>query len=165
MKITLIGMMGSGKSTVGKIIASRINWPFYDLDDIIEEKTGHVISEIFSLGGQRVFRSWERKIVRELYEETDKAVVSSGGGAVLSPKNRKIFLRSGPVFYLAASPGELIDRMDIEDRPLLFEADDPEKELRMLLERRLPLYRMGYKIETEKFSPEKVAETIIHNLL
>lgn len=165
MVITLIGMMGSGKSTVGAELSCRLNWRFFDLDDVISRKTGVSIPRIFSVAGERTFRSWERRSAAEIYGGLDRGIVATGGGAILSSHNRRIFFRSGPVFYLHADPAVLLERMDLEGRPLLSKSPDPEARIRDIFRSREKLYEMGFKIETGDRSPEEVADSIIEILL
>ena len=164
MIITLIGMMGSGKSTVGRQLSCRLNWRFFDLDEVISRKTGVSIPRIFSVAGERTFRAWERKSAAEIYEKLNRGVVATGGGAILSPQNRKIFSRNGPVFYLHAEPSVLLDRIDLTDRPLLHKSSDPEARMRDIFKRREKLYEMGCKIEVGDRSPEEVVSCIIKAL-
>jgi shikimate kinase len=88
--IILIGMMGSGKTTIGKAIAQRINYPFFDSDHVIEEKCGTSISTIFSLEGELGFRKRESEVIQFLCTYTN-IVIATGGGAILNPDNRNIF--------------------------------------------------------------------------
>ncbi len=161
MNISLIGMMGAGKSTAGNLLAHEMNRPFFDVDKVIEMKAGMKIPEIFSRDGSRKFRSCERKIIAELYEKNNKAVISPGGGAVISPRNRKILKQSGPVFYLHASVEVLLERLDVDNRPLLLNADNAEKKMKSLLKEREFLYEMGIRVNTEGLTPKEVVREII----
>ncbi len=164
MIITLIGMMGVGKTTVGKALSREINWYYYDIDKIISKRTGRCIPEIFSRGGNIVFRNWERKVISELYSKISSGVVAAGGGAVLSPQNRKFFMNSGPVFYLAAEIEEIMARIDVKNRPLLYQAENPESKIIELLSAREKLYNMGYKIDTTDLTIKETVNKIYNKI-
>lgn len=166
MVITLIGMMGSGKSTVGQLLSSELDLNFYDTDRLIEQKTGQEINDIFALAGENYFRRVEEQIIKELYESLNEegAVVAVGGGAVLSACNRARFLQAGPVFWLYVSPEELAARLLAnKDRPLIANLNRDKKKLESyltnLIEERADCYRIGVKIDAEK-KPEKIVERI-----
>lgn len=164
MIITLIGMMGVGKSTVGKNLSRELNWPFYDIDKIICRKTGESIPDIFSRGGNLTFRNWERKVIAQVFTDISKGIVAPGGGAVLDRQNRKLFRRGGPIFYLAADIEEILERIEFSNRPLLNKENKPENKIRELLCSRKRLYEMGHKIDTTDLTIDETICLIKENL-
>lgn len=138
--IFLVGLMGAGKSSVGKVLARRLCKTFYDCDHEIERATGVKISVIFEIEGEAGFRAREEKTLAELVKRRD-IVLATGGGAVLSADNRKLLAGHGVVVYLRATPADLWGRTRHDkNRPLLRTAD-PLARLRELYEERDPLYR------------------------
>lgn len=136
----LVGLMGAGKTTVGKALARRLGLPFVDSDHEIEERTGVRISTIFELEGEAGFRQREEAVIASLIERPGM-VLATGGGAVLSAKTRAGLHASGLVIYLHAKPHDLWLRTRHDrNRPLL-QIADPEARLRELYGQRDPLYR------------------------
>lgn len=144
MKVTgnffLIGLMGAGKTTVGKILAKHLHKTFYDSDHEIEHRTGVHIPLIFELEGEAGFRKRESSTIEELVKLND-VIVATGGGAVLAKQNRENLSQNGTVIYLCAQPEELYYRTrGDKNRPLL-QTDDPRAKLERLFAERDPLYR------------------------
>jgi shikimate kinase len=138
--IFLVGMMGAGKTSVGKVLARHLGKAFYDCDHVIEERTGVRVPVIFELEGEAGFRVRETAVLEELTGRQD-VVVATGGGAVLSPHNREILRARGTVVYLRANVSELWNRTRHDrNRPLLQTAD-PYARLCELHAMRDPLYR------------------------
>ncbi len=109
--LALVGYRGTGKTTVGKILADRLDLRFLDADLEIEARAGRSILSIFAESGEPVFRDWEEHTLRELVEHHPAAVLASGGGAVLRPSNRRLLLDFGFVVWLHAEPAELAQRL------------------------------------------------------
>lgn len=138
--IFLVGMMGAGKTSVGKLLARRLGKTFHDCDHEIERATGVKVAVIFEIEGENGFRSREAKTLAELVRHTD-IVLATGGGAVLSADNRKLLAGNGMVVYLRAAPAELWSRTRHDkNRPLLKTAD-PRARLEQIYAERDPLYR------------------------
>ena len=138
--IILVGLMGAGKTSVGRMLARRLGKTFYDSDHEIERTTGVKIPVIFEIEGEAGFRARESKVLADLASKSD-VVLATGGGAVLDPENRRVLARHGTVIYLRATPHELWLRTRHDrNRPLLQTAD-PLARLRQLYEVRDPLYR------------------------
>lgn len=138
--IFLVGLMGAGKTSVGKLLAKDLQKTFVDCDLEIERRTGVSIPLIFEIEGEAGFRRREVVVLREL-AVLRNLVVATGGGAVLSPENREVLSRSGTVIYLRATVDELWHRTKRDrNRPLL-QTDDPRRRLAELFEQRDPLYR------------------------
>ena len=170
MIITLIGMMGSGKSTVAKLIADNLDYNFYDTDALIVKKTGREINEIFKEDGEKYFRNLEIKIINNLYYRNDKKnkVIATGGGAVLSEANRNIFLNKGKVYWLNVKTKKLADRLyENRDRPLIKEHKDKKagliNHLDKILSDRYEYYQIGIEIDGNK-EPLDIARIIINEI-
>ncbi len=138
--IILVGLMGAGKTSVGKMLARRLGKTFYDADHEIERMTGVKIPVIFEIEGEAGFRARESRVLAELAQKPD-VVLATGGGAVLREDNRRLLQRHGVVVYLRAHPHDLWLRTRHDrNRPLLQTAD-PLAKLKELFEQRDPLYR------------------------
>ena len=159
MNIYLIGMMGSGKSTLGKSLSEKIQKPFIDLDSEIEQTGGKSISEIFDIDGEEQFRKMETKQLKQYSE----SIVACGGGIVLNDDNRKFINENGIAILLLASMGELAQRLSSSNnRPLL--ADDNMKEAltKLWLERQLDyLDTANFTIKTDGKNPAQLTEEIL----
>lgn len=138
--IFLVGMMGSGKTSVGRVLAKRLQKSFYDSDHVIEDRTGVKIPLIFEIEGEPGFRVRESAVVDELTALRD-IVLATGGGAVLSEKNRDRLRTRGTVVYLRASVRDLLNRTRHDKNRPLLQAADPRARLTELYEKRDPLYR------------------------
>lgn len=138
--IFLVGMMGAGKTSVGRVLAKRLDKVFYDSDHVIEERTGVKIPVIFEIEGEAGFRNRESAVIDELTALPD-IVLATGGGAVLAESNRTRLRSRGTVVYLRAAVRDLLNRTRHDrNRPLLQTAD-PRARLAELYEQRDPLYR------------------------
>lgn len=137
--IFFVGLMGAGKTTIGKLLAKKLKKTFYDTDHEIEKKLGVRVSVIFELEGEAGFRKRETQMIDELSQKKD-IILATGGGAVLSEENRAILKSRGQVIYLNAKPQSLAKRMAYDkDRPLLKEGNILDT-LTKLHEERHPLY-------------------------
>src|SRR4249920_402227 len=138
--IFLVGMMGAGKTSVGKMLARNLGKTFHDSDQVIESRTGVKIPVIFELEGEAGFRAREAAVIEEL-SALDNVVLATGGGAVLNQRNRELLKTRGAVVYLRASVNELWSRTRHDrNRPLL-QTQDPYARLCELHAQRDPLYR------------------------
>ena len=163
MNIFIVGPMGSGKSTVGKIISDELFLNFFDTDDEIESRTGASIDWIFDLEGEEGFRKRESSILEEMVKQ-NSIVLSTGGGIILSDSNREMLSSRGTVFYLSTPISVQIERTSKDkDRPLL-KNGDPEEILTRLQKERKGLYESvsDHVIETENKSSQEVASEIIN---
>ena len=154
--------MGSGKSTVGKIISSELFLNFFDTDEEIESRTGASIDWIFDLEGEEGFRKRESKILEEMVQQ-NSIVLSTGGGIILSESNRELLSSRGTVFYLATPIAVQLERTSKDkDRPLL-KNGDPGKILEELHVARESLYEgvADYIVNTEGKSSQEVSTEII----
>ena len=138
--IFLVGLMGAGKTSVGKLLARRLGKTFYDCDQEIERSTGVRIPVIFEIEGEAGFRARERRMLDDLAQRS-QVVLATGGGAVLAEANRALLKTHGTVVYLCASPQDLWQRTRHDrNRPLL-QTPNPLATLRALYNERDPLYR------------------------
>lgn len=156
--IYLIGYMGSGKTTIGKLLSERLNLPLLEMDEIISERFGMTISEIFDAFGEDAFRSAEEDLLLEISTLEEASVVSCGGGVVLSENNRKILRDSGIAVLLQADPVEIYNRLKSNnDRPLVSGNNKLEK-ISKIYEARLPLYIETAEviIDTDNKTPEDI---------
>jgi shikimate kinase len=163
MAIFLIGMMGSGKSTVGKILADEMGLPFVDLDSFIENKENKTITEIFNQNGESYFRKLESEALAK--SNSKKAVIACGGGIILSKSNRKL-LQSGKVVYLKATILTLAKRLErAKNRPLL-DKTDIEKQLQSIWDERRNSYETTAQIiiNVEPYTPKQITKLIKEKL-
>ena len=137
--IFFVGLMGAGKTTIGKLLAKKLKKTFYDTDHEIEKKLGVKVSVIFELEGEEGFRKRETQMIDELTNKKD-IILATGGGAVLSEENRRLLKERGKVIYLNAKPQHLAKRMAFDkDRPLLQKGNMLDT-LNNLYQERHPLY-------------------------
>jgi len=160
--LALIGFMGAGKSSVGRLVADLLHFAYLDTDHVIEARAGKTISEIFEQEGEPAFREWERRIVEELTHRT-KTVIGTGGGLPVNEANLASLKTHALVVCLWASPETIYQRVRGHDhRPLLKEAD-PLKKIRQLLSVREPYYRQAdVLVSTELRSLREVAAQVVH---
>lgn len=165
LKLVLIGLPGSGKTTVGRQLARRLQLPFVDSDHEIEQRLGCSIREYFEREGEERFRDFEQQIIDELTQGAS-CVLSTGGGAVLRPVNRQHMHDRGQVVYLRSQPDDVYRRVKHDrSRPLL-QVNDPLQRLRDLYAVRDPLYRetAHFVIETGRPSVTTLVNMIVMQL-
>lgn len=165
MIFSLIGLPGSGKSTVGRQLARRLALPFVDSDHVIEQRLGCPIRQYFEREGESAFRDVEEAVIDEL-SLAERGVLSTGGGAVLREANRRHLRERGLVVYLKSSPDDLFRRLRHDrNRPLL-QVADPLARLRDLHAIRDPLYRetAHFAIETGRPSVATLVNMIVMQL-
>ena len=160
----LIGYRGTGKTTVGKILAPRMGWDFIDADHLLEERAGKTIREIFAAEGEKSFRDQESALIQELSQKREH-IIATGGGVVLHETNRE-YLKTGFVVWLMAPASLLWERMQADQttaarRPNL--SVGGLEEVQTLLTIREPIYESlaDYRISTEGESPESLANAIL----
>ena len=161
--LVLVGMMGVGKSTVGRIVAAELDRPLFDSDEMIEERTGRTVREIWSTDGEEAFRALETDTLLEALAEPDASVIAAAGGVVLSDVNRAALRGADAhVVWLLADVEVLVERVrNGMHRPLL--DDDPEGVLRALHEVRAPLYQevADAVVSVDHRSPQDVAKAVL----
>ncbi|WP_439106246.1 shikimate kinase AroK [Congregibacter sp.] len=164
-RVFLVGPMGAGKTTIGKLLARGLKLGFADSDSEIENRTGADIAWIFDVEGEEGFRNREESVIEEM-TLLDHTVLATGGGVVMREANRRVLASRGFVIYLHATLNEQIRRTRGDrSRPLL-NGNDPETTLRELFELRDPLYRdiADYVIDTDSSSPKVIAQRLLAQL-
>lgn len=158
--IVLTGFMGTGKSTVGRLVAQRLGREHVDTDALIESRHGP-IGELFAEHGEDHFRDLERQVAAELAERSG-LVVSTGGRTMLDPANLATLGASGVVVCLSASAGELVERLrdEVQHRPLLRDGD-PAERIASLLAERAEGYGRFPQVDTDGRTPDEVADAVI----
>lgn len=161
LHIVLIGMMGSGKTTVGRFLAAQLGWPLVDLDTMLIAEMGMSISDAFALHGEPWFREQESAKLLEVLRRESAQVLSPGGGVVLSADNRTALANHARTVWLRATPETIVKRVGSAlGRPLL--AANPEERVRRIDAERAPLYAQtaGVVIDVDDLSTPQVVECI-----
>jgi shikimate kinase len=159
----LVGMMGSGKTTVGEIIARRTGVEFIDTDSLIEAELDRPISSVWATEGEDAFRAVESERIRRVVAAGHDSVVATGGGVVIQPGNIELMRSSGTVVWLQADPDQLASRVaGSDDRPLLAGWSDEER-LAALLADRAEAYAIAahHRVETGSKQPEEIAREVM----
>jgi len=161
-KIFLVGFMGSGKTTVGKILSKKLKYPFVDLDNEIEFREGLTIPQIFSLKGEKYFRKLEMEVLEDVTENLPKFVMATGGGLGANPKAMEYMKKKGVVVWLDVDFDTFLLRTQRDpNRPLL---KKPIEELKELFEKRREIYSKAHiKVKSQK-SPEDTAKKVLEFL-
>ena len=157
--LVLLGMMGSGKSTIGRLLSKNLNIELIDVDEIIEKEEGCKISEIFEKKGEICFRNIEEKITLKLLE-SNKKIISLGGGGFINNNIRKEVLSNHISFWLDCNNSTLINRIKrSKKRPITFNLT--ENQIKKIISERSKIYSMAnYKINCEKFSKDEIVKKI-----
>lgn len=161
-RILLIGMMGTGKTTVGRALARRLEWLHLDSDEQVMLRTGRTVPELFAERGEASFRAEEKRVLDEAVASEGPAVVSVAGGAVLDPVNRQTIRGGGTVVWLRAEVETLAARVGTgAGRPLL--GDDPAAALARLYEERRPLYAemADVVVDVDTLTPDEAVGQIL----
>jgi 3-dehydroquinate synthase len=163
--VFLVGLMGAGKTTIGRMLARRLNMRFVDSDHEIEARTGATIPLIFEIEGEASFRRREAEMIRELSAERG-IVLATGGGAVLDPENRSLLAERGTVIYLRASVNSILQRTAHDKNRPLLQTADPRKKLEELTAQREPLYReiADVVIDTGRPNVQSMVQNILDQL-
>lgn len=165
MLISLVGMPGGGKSTVGRHLARNLKRPFFDADVEVEHRIGCPIRVFFEREGEAHFRDIEQEVIADLLSRDD-AVLATGGGAVLREANRRALRASSTVVYLRSTPEELFRRLRHDTHRPLLQVADPMRRLRELYGERDPLYRSTshFIIETGRPSVHTLVNMVLMQL-
>jgi shikimate kinase len=159
--IYLVGLMAVGKSTVGRMLAARLGYDFYDSDHVIEERAGANVSWIFDVEGEAGFRERETAVIAEL-TLLEGVVLATGGGAVLREVNRRMLASRGIVIHLDSPLERLLERTEKDKKRPLLSQGDPRETLSRLARERGPLYAeiADYRFVTDRQSPKALARAI-----
>lgn len=166
IRCALVGMPGSGKSTIGRQLAYRAEVPFVDLDQRLEQSLGTTIRSFFETEGEARFRDLEAQVLAEVAGQPGGMVLSTGGGAVLRSENREVLRQFGTVVYLRASPQEIYRRVKHDKTRPLLQGGNPWGKLRDLYSQRDSLYRdtSHYVIETGRPSVHALVNMVMMQL-
>ncbi len=163
--IILIGPMGSGKSTIGSLLAKRLRRDFFDSDHYIEGRTGVDIPRIFDIEGEEGFRSRESKALADLCKKYNM-VLATGGGAVTRKENRNILMKAGFIIFLDTSVNQQLERLRHDKKRPLLQTENPRQKLEEILHERKPIYleMADLRIPTDGKFARKVATEIYSQL-
>jgi len=163
--IILIGPMGSGKSTIGNIIARRLHREFQDSDHFIEQRTGVDIARIFDVEGEQGFRDRESNALNELLRANDR-VIATGGGSILREENRQLLKQKGYIIFLDTSINQQMHRLRRDKKRPLLQTENPRERLETLLAERRPIYLdlADLAVKTDKRVARRLAADIIDQL-
>ena len=160
MNIVLFGFMGTGKTTVGRLLAQRLGWTFTDMDTVIEQREGRSITDLFAAEGEAYFRALEKELAAELARGTHQ-VISTGGGWVLDPENVRCFQASGVCVCLQADEETILKRVEGKSHRPLIEQGDKAERIRSLLRLRKPLYdQIPHQVDTATQSVEEIVDAL-----
>src|SRR5678816_3675716 len=160
--IALVGFMGTGKSTVGQIVAAMLHFRFLDTDEMIESMAGKRISEIFEVEGEPRFREYEKQAVSQL-RKMERTVISTGGGLVTRPENLASLKEHALVVCLWCSPETIFRRVGHQSHRPLLRVEQPLERIRELLNERAPAYRQADVLLNSEFrKPREVATHVVH---
>ena len=159
--IILTGFMGTGKTTLGRLLANQIGYEFIDTDAQIERQIGQTIADLFQTQGETAFRKLEAKLVKELAKR-EGLVIATGGGLVLNPKNVATLRKTGRIVCLTATPEEILTRISKQQdvRPLLRE-EDPQAKIIELMEQRKAVYQQFPQLSTSELSCEELINQLV----
>ena len=163
--IILIGPMGSGKSTIGNIIARRLHREFQDSDHYIENRTGVDIGRIFDIEGEQGFRDRESNALNELLSKNNR-VIATGGGSVLRKENQKLLKQKGYIVFLDTSVNQQMQRLRRDKKRPLLQTENPRERLEALFAERRPIYLdlADLAVKTDKRMARRLAADIIKQL-
>ncbi len=164
-RIVLVGPMGAGKSTIGRLLARELGYRFLDSDRIIEERCGANIPWIFDVEGEEGFRQRETNMLRELSQEP-RTVLATGGGAVMREENHPLLKRDALVVYLRTSIEQQVERTRRDQNRPLLQSENPEAVLRRLFAIRDPIYQKLADIimQTDRKSPRLVVRQLVNRI-
>ncbi len=158
--LALIGFMGTGKTSVGRLLAEQLHFQFLDTDEMIQSRTGRTIADIFAQEGETTFRQLEHQVLQDLATRK-KTVISTGGGLPTNAENLAALKAFALVVCLWASPEKIWERVKNQSHRPLLQTGDPQKKIREMLELRAPFYRQAdVLVNTDARSPRAVAQQV-----
>ncbi len=159
--LVLIGLMGAGKSTIGRRLAKKLGWKFVDSDDEIVDAAGCSIADIFAIHGETIFRDLEARVLKRLMQEKD-CVIATGGGAWIQPPVRALIQENATSVWLRAKLPVLVSRVQHRNHRPLLETGDKKTILQKLMDERYPVYEMAdVTVDSGASSHEKVVDSVI----
>ncbi len=163
ISIALVGPMGAGKSTIGRLLAKTLDFDFVDLDEVIQIRTGVEIATIFDIEGEKGFRQRESCALADFVNKK-KLIISTGGGVVISPENRELLKKVTHVIYLKATVEQIYQRVQYDKKRPLLAVEDPKAVLERLIAERQPWYEdvASYVLISENKPPKKVTLEIVN---
>ena len=162
VNLALIGFMGTGKSSVGRLVSEQLHFDYLDTDELIQYRTGRTITDIFDDEGEAVFRKLEQQLVMELATRK-RTVISTGGGLPTNPANLASLKNHALVVCLWASPDKIWERVRNQTHRPLLRSPDSQSKIRELLAAREPLYRQAdVLINTDLRSAREAAQQVVH---
>lgn len=163
--LVMIGLMGAGKTSIGKMLAEELGCDFIDSDDEIVKREGRTIPEIFAQSGEPHFRKVEREVIGDLMKDTKPHVIGTGGGAFMNEQTREVIKQSATSLFLKADINVLLNRVGKgEGRPLLM-AGNPREILQDLMNKRYPIYsKADITVDTRNEAPQKTLNRAIEAL-
>lgn len=163
LNIILTGFMGTGKTTVGQLLAQRLQRPFIDTDALIVEKDGRAIADIFTQDGEAAFRAWERSVALELAQQQG-LIIATGGRLMLDTENAAVLSASGLVFCLTAVPQTILDRVKEDAKRPLLNVSDPAAQIQRLLDERREGYGRFPQIHTDGQTAEQIVDRLCQRI-
>ncbi|GAB5387989.1 MAG: shikimate kinase [Alphaproteobacteria bacterium] len=162
--IVLVGLMGAGKSSVGRRVASRLGLEFTDADDEIEQAAGCSIAEYFELYGEASFRDGERRVLARLMKD-GQGVLATGGGAFMDPETRGLIKQGGISVWLRASLETLVSRCSRRNHRPLLRTGDPAETLKRLMDQRYPVYAQSdIEVDTDHNDLDKTVTAVVDSV-
>ena len=160
--VALVGFMGSGKSSIGRLIARRLDWRFFDMDQWVVQKNGREIGAIFESDGEEFFRAQERLALESLRDE-NHCVIATGGGIVTQARNVELLREIGMVVWLSASEETILKRVSRNTKRPLLQTANPRETISALLKERRPSYEAAanFQIDTSDTPQAEVADAVI----
>jgi shikimate kinase len=165
-KIILVGMMGAGKTTIGKLLSNKLGYDFIDLDNIIEEKSGVKINTIFEIEGEEGFRERELQVLSDVIEN-NKVIISTGGGIVTDERSRAHLIRNNAlIIYLKANLQTLFNRLKNDNSRPMLNVNNKEQVIEKILQKREPLYQdlADMIVDTSQMKSIDVVKFIIRKM-
>ncbi|MDH4413998.1 MAG: shikimate kinase [Rhizobium sp.] len=163
--LVLVGLMGAGKSAIGRIVAQQLGLPFIDTDTEIERVSRMTISELFAAYGEDEFRALETRVIKRLLR-TGPRVVSTGGGAYINEKTRKQIERGGLSIWLNADLDVLWERVNKRDHRPLLKTENPKQTLKDLMDKRYPIYALAdITVQSRDVRKEVIANEVLTSVI